>query len=261
MTPLETFNFSIQRCTHFITLYDLLHNKRKRKVRSDWAKKFKTSMGWKLSESIIRIDGERSILVIRSRNDLTVEKFDHEYVSELLRAAIVSSVSALDGYMHNLAVANSIRILRRAENEIPKDFKKLSIPIMEANKAIKRIKENPNSRPGHIIKKAIQESLHLQTYQGPTGIENCLAILGIKKIWNSISQAMPNNPSPETIKTDLLRIKNRRNKIVHEADLIRRMEARTFSLRKITRSEAEKSVKFVTEIVKAIDQIAIQELS
>lgn len=261
MTPLETFQNSIERCSHFITLYDLLHNKRQRKVRSDWAARFKAFMGWNSSDNIIRIDGERNILVIRPQIDLTVEQFDHEYVSELLRAAIVTSVSALDRYMHDLAVSNSIKILRRAEDQIPTEFKKLTIPVIEAKKAIKKIKDHPNSRPGHIIKKALQEGLHYKTYQGPTGIENCMAILGIKKIWASLSPLMPNTPNSETIKTKLSTITNRRNKIVHEADLIRRMEARTFSIRKITREEAEGSVTFIKNLVSAVDQVAISNLS
>lgn len=261
MKPLETFQNSIERCSHFITLYDLLHNKRERSVRSDWATRFRSFMGWSPNETFFRIDGEKSMIIIRPTGNLTSDRFDHDYVSELLRAAIVNSVSALDNYMHDLAITNSLKILYRAEDEIPAEFKKLSIPVIETKKAIKKIKENPASRPGHIIKKAIHERLLYQTYQGPKGIENCMALLGIRGVWNLVTPLMPNNSTPEKTKANLLKITNRRNKIVHEADLVQRLEARSFSLRIITRAEAEKSVKFIKEFVVAIDQIATQELS
>lgn len=46
----------------------------------------------------------------------------------------------------------------------------------------------------------------------------------------------------------------RRNQIVHEADLVRKVKARRPTLRKVTREEAEEIVNWVRNYVSAIDR-------
>jgi hypothetical protein len=96
------FDLAIERSEHFLTLYDLISNTRRRKMRSDWGKKFKKFMGWNEADKIYRIDSKYGFIIVKNPPvNLTEERFKHDYASELLRSAIVSSVSALDKYFHD----------------------------------------------------------------------------------------------------------------------------------------------------------------
>lgn len=253
MSAKSTFDTAIARSSHFLTLYDLLHNKRKRKVRSDWSEKFKKFMNWNKSISIIRIDGKDSMLIVKTEKGLTYDRFDHAYVSELLRSSVVAAVSALDRFMHDLVLEKCWGLLSGPESGLPKELKNLSIPVIEAKKAIDRVRKDGTARPGYQIKRAIQMVLHESTFQGPNGIETCGRMLGIKDFWGEVVKNMLNAPAKGDIIDELTRIVRRRNQIVHEADLERKIKSKKDTLREITRAEAQKAVEFVTGIVAAID--------
>lgn len=93
-------------------------------------------MHWPESEQICRVDGldSNSILIFRESVGIDNEHFSHDYVSELLRAALVAAVSALDRYLHDLVVDYSWKLLSQAEDDIPAELKKnecssLSVPV------------------------------------------------------------------------------------------------------------------------------------
>ena len=117
MDSKETFDATIERAEHFLTLYELLKNGRKRKPKSTWSSKFKTFMNWKQKNPIMRIDGKDSLLIIRKPSaGLTYERFEHDYLSELLRSAIVASVSSLDKYLHDIAIEKCYALLTGPES-------------------------------------------------------------------------------------------------------------------------------------------------
>ena len=98
----ENFDYSYDRSQYYMSLYKLLNNQRARKVRSDWLKKFKELVRWNSNEKIYRVDGKNSILLFKESAGLTLGNFKHEYLSELLKSSLVSSVAALDRYLHDL---------------------------------------------------------------------------------------------------------------------------------------------------------------
>lgn len=256
MSAKSTFDTANERSSHFLTLYDLLHNKRKRQARTDWSENFKKFMNWKKSTPIIRIDGKDSMLIVKTHRGLTYDRFDHTYVSELLRSSMVAAVSALDRYMHDLVLEKCWKLLSGPERNIPKELRRLSIPVIETKRAIDQVKSDRKARPGHRIKKAIQVVLHESTFQGPDAIEKCGKMLGISDFWGEVAGGMPNNPAKGEIKDELSKIVRRRNQIVHEADLERKIKSRKDSLRKITRAEAQNAIDFVKNLVVAIDAAA-----
>jgi len=223
VSPKETFDFALKRSKHFLTLYDIVHNSRQRDGRSDWLASFKRFMRWPQRENIVRIDGKNkdSLLILRESLGISREHFSHEYASELLRSSLVCSISALDRYMHDVVVDWSWALLSQAEKDVPKELKKVRLPVLATKKALEKLRSNPQSRPGTLIKKEIQNVVHIDfTFQKKSDIEKGAKLLGITDFWRKVAAKMPDNPTPGDVQDTLTKIAKRRNQIVHESDLI-----------------------------------------
>lgn len=256
MTAKSTFDLAIERSDHFLTIYDLLKNQRKRSARSDWSKKFKKFMSWPMKNPIMRVDGKDSMLVLRSpKKGLTYDRFEHDYVSEMLRSAIVAAVSALDRYMHDLTVDRGWTLLSGSEKNIPKSLRDLCIPVLVTTKAMGALRKNIKSRPGSQVKKAMQDVLHKSTFQGSSGIDESLGMLGVKDFWRNLAEEMPGNWDAKKLKKRLNGIVKRRNQIVHEADLERKISAKKDTLRAIKRKESNDTVQWIIDFVAAVERI------
>ena len=147
-TAKDIFDHSIKRANHFLFLYDILNDTRYRSSRSDWARKFKQLMHWPNNTEIIRIDGKdkNSILVLKNQDGVDRKHFSHDYASELLRSALVASISSLDRYIHDLIVNNCWSLLNKREEDIPKGLKKLSLPVLTTKKIIETLRKNKKAR-------------------------------------------------------------------------------------------------------------------
>ncbi len=250
----KAFDAAMVRAEHLLTLYHTLKNTRKRDMRSDWSKNFKRFMGWGLTEKISRVDGKGALLILKESSKIDHRQFDHEYLSELLRASVVATISALDRYFHDSVVAPSHRLLRRKDSDVPKALKKLQIPISETMKAVNKMRTSSNSRPGNLIKAAIQEKLHRDyTFQNPNDVQKAVAMLGVKKFWPKVSKKM--RESSEAVKERLQGIAIRRNQIVHEADLIRKTKAKKHTLRDISASDVKKDIEWIKSFITAADSV------
>ena len=257
-TAWDVFETAIERASHLVQLYDLLHDSRQRAVRADWADSFNRLMHWPVGEQIVRIDGtdRDSLLVLRESVGIDREHFTHDYVSELLRASVVASISALDRYMHDIVLHHSWALLQRADADIPKELKKIAIPITTAKSIINKLKDDPKSRPGHIAKKAIQERLHRDyTFQKPGDILKASKMLGISNFWQSVADEMDGTPPKNDVIKQLREIAKRRNQIVHEADVVLKTKAKDITLRDISRTEAEEWTEWIYEFVWAVDTV------
>ncbi|MGI9483458.1 MAG: HEPN domain-containing protein [Hyphomicrobiales bacterium] len=252
----QTFDLAIARAEHFLILYDITKNRRKRSVRSDWSQNFKSCMNWKQSDTIMRIDGKDSVLILRTPPEgLTSENFEHDFASELLRSALVASVSALDRYMHDIVVNRALQLLNGPKKDVPKKLKNLDLPISVTFDAMKKLRSDRNSRPGNQVKKAIQDRRHRQTFQSTSGIDNCAALLGKSGIWSQVGTRMSISMDPDPPQRELNKIVKRRNQIVHEADLERKISAKKDTLRKIERKDAAGAIGLISDFVNAADGI------
>ena len=258
ISPKDTFDFALKRSEHFLTLYDIVHNSRQRDGRRDWLSSFKTFMRWPQRENVVRIDGKdkKSLLILRESLGITRERFSHEYASELLRSSLVCSISALDRYMHDVVVDRSWALLSQAEKDIPKELKKIHLPVLATKKALEKLKSNPQSRPGTLIKKEIQNVIHIDfTFQKKSDIEKGAKLLGVTDFWRKVAAEMPGTPSPGDVQEELTKIAKRRNQIVHESDLILKTSAKAISQRDITRSDAQNAVEWISSFVEALDAV------
>jgi hypothetical protein len=263
MHPIIAFDAALIRAKHLLVLYDMLHDSRERAVRSDWASKFNEIMHWSQAERIHRVDGksQNSILIFKDCIGVDRGHFSHAYLSELLRAAVVASIAALDRYLHDIVLHHSISLLRRKEDDIPKELCKLSIPVLATKKALESLKANKNARPGHILKRAIQEHLHKEyTFQNPDSVQKAAQMLGIDDFWSKVALEFDPPVQKKTVVTKLRFNVARRNQIVHEADLIRKTKARKLTLREVDITYAQDVVVWTECLVKAIDKVVINEI-
>lgn len=258
MKPKDGFDAAIGRVNHLLRLYDVLCNTRSRNIRSDWADSFLDLMHWPSEEAIIRVDGKdkQSLLILRPSLGLDHRNFTHNYLSELLRSAVVATVSALDRYVHDLVLQHSWTLLRRPEESIPTELKKLSLPVLATKHALEKLRSDSNARPGHLVKAALQEHLHRDhTFQRPDDLLKAAKMLGVDDFWNKVVRAMPGTPDKQEVIKKLQDIVKRRNQIVHEADIHRKTKAKKITLRDISKDTADDWYEWTRQLVAAIDVV------
>jgi len=223
MNPYGAYTFAHDRAVYLVDLYDLLHNRRQRAARSDWVSSFKELMHWNQGDEVHRVDGDNCILVMRNPSDWTMQHFAHDHLSELLRSAIVCGVSAMDRFFHDVVLDNSLKLLRRADADVPKTLREVKLSLIDADAAIAHaLKGRANgarSRPRNTLKARLAEALHQHTFQSSSGVEHAMGMLGLGKPWGDLSRHMQG--SAEDVKARLNGIVRRRNQIVHEGDLVR----------------------------------------
>jgi hypothetical protein len=258
MTPKDHFDVAMERAFHLLQLYDLLHDTRTYKVRADWAAKFLPLMRWPKTEKIVRVDGKdrNSLLVLREAAGIDRDKFTHDYLAELLRATVVATVSALDRYMHDIVVLHSWSLLNRADDKIPKELKRLQIPVLSARQAVDKVRADKTARPGVLLKEALREQLHREyTFQRPDDVLKAALMLGVEDFWGKVAAAMPGTPKKDEVIKTLREIAQRRNQIVHEADIVRKAKAKTISMRDISAKTATEWADWMRSFVTAVDGV------
>jgi hypothetical protein len=263
MTPKAGFDAALDRANHLLRLYELFCDTRTRGVRRDWARSFKDLMHWPDAEEIVRVDGKdrNSLLILREACGIQREHFSHDYLSELLRSAVVAAVSALDRFMHDLVVKHSWKLLGRREERIPKSLKGLTLTALDTRRALEHLRRDASARPGNLVKKAIQDRLHRDfTFQSPDSVHKAgKEMLGIADFWTEIANQMPGSPASEDVIETLRLINTRRNQIVHEADLVR-TSRREPALRDISYVQAERWIIWMRDFGNAIQTVVDNRL-
>jgi hypothetical protein len=258
MNPIDIYHQANDRAKRLLSLYDMVCNTRRRNVRADWAKRMKDLMHWPQKVDIVRVDGvnKKSILIFQKSIELDDDAFSHHILSELLRSSIVAGVSALDRYMHDIIVHHCISILSRKEEDIPMDMKKMQVSLLSVKRALHKKGGDSSSRPGFIIKKAIQDQLHREyTFQKPDDIVAATKMLGIKDYWGCVAKEMGDSESAKTIQDKLKEICLRRNQIVHEADLVRKIKGKQCTLQEISKKTALEWIEWLNRFVIATDKV------
>jgi len=249
MKPIDVFNHGRKRAEHLLKLAELLTNTRKRKMRSDWSKDFKKFMHWNQNEQIDRIDGTGAILILKESSQLSAKTFGDEYTSELLRAAHVTIVAALDRYCHELIASRFIKALKSTKT-LTAELRKIELPIEDVHKAVMHAK-NPRTRPLILVRASVQELLYKKTFQNSREIESGLLIIGVRRLWTGCATHM--GCTAEDITTRLNKVAARRNKIVHEGDLVRHEKGGKLRQAKITPNQVAKEIIWLGEFVDAIE--------
>lgn len=133
-------------------------------------------------------------------------------ISQLLRSEYALIISSFDRYIHDLV--RERLLYKFSSNCIESDDNTIELSLYKVQELMK-------------ITDPIQKELLLDTYihqaiasssfQAPRSVEYALSLIGINKVWTLVSPGLA--MQAKDIRDSLSLYVNRRNKIVHEADL------------------------------------------
>lgn len=149
--------------------------------------------------------------LIAIHNSIKAQATNALDLSDMLRAALVLSVSALDYYIHEIVRIGMLEIYQNQRPE-PSAFSKFQISLGSARQQI-NFAANDNSW----LESEIRQRHSYKSFQQPDNIADAIRLISDKKLWEEVSRQM-NRPARE-IKRQLKLIVDRRNKIAHEADI------------------------------------------
>jgi len=176
--------------------------------------------------------------------------------SDILRAAVVVSVSAIDGYFHEKIPENIPRLVRaRKGRNLPGKL----IDVIKAGASHEKLigimfEEH---RLSHIVS-IVRNSMKDRTYQDGGKIEDAIKLLGIDDLWYNLGQKM--KLSKEKAKTHVQDYVERRHQIVHRGDYGQTKKAKN-TLKRISRSYAERCAGEVSRFVEAIEAVVESTIS
>jgi len=189
--------------------------------------------------------------LIAIHNSLKSQTTPAPDVSDILRAALVLTVSALDYYIHEVVTLGMLEIYRGQRSE-PSAFSRFQVSLDGARQerliAISigswlenEIQQNYGSFFGqesrsisevlpmienlltnklnsnYWLEAEIRENLSYKSFQQPDKIAEAIRLISAKELWKEVASKL-NKPAKD-IKNQLSAIVDRRNKIAHEADI------------------------------------------
>jgi len=162
--------------------------------------------------------------------------------SDLLRMSLVLIVSALDYYVHEVVKHGMVESYLGKRPKTDK-FKKFSIPLdrfLHTNVADPVIVQE-------WLKDEIERQFGWRSFQKPDRISEALKYVKEGDPWSAVATAL--SRQREGIIAHLNTIVDRRNRIVHEADVDPISRERC----DITKEDVKKSLEFVRKVVKALN--------
>ena len=87
------------------------------------------------------------------------------------------------------------------------------------------------------------------------GIDEAVQLMGVQGFWGQAAHKMPQPCAANELREKLRQYVRRRNQIVHEADLERRIKARKYAIRSIEKEYAVACCDFITKFVAAADEV------
>ena len=152
--------------------------------------------------------------LITVHNSLKAQASSVVDLSDMLRAALVLAVSALDYYIHEVVRIGMLEI-HRGQRPEPPAFSRFQISLGSARAAI-----NAGQNIDSWLEDEIRQGHSYKSFQQPKAIADAIRLISDKKLWEEVSINMGRvAQDTEDIKNQLSLIVDRRNKIAHEADI------------------------------------------
>ena len=149
--------------------------------------------------------------LIAVHNSLKAQASSVLDLSDMLRAALVLAVSALDYYIHEVVRIGMLEI-HRGQRPEPPAFSGFQISLGNARAGI-----NAEQNIDSWLEDEIRQRHSYKSFQQPNAIADAVRLICDKKLWEEVSINM-GSPA-KNIKQKLSLIVDRRNKIAHEADI------------------------------------------
>ena len=160
---------------------------------------------------LFRISIARVRDLIAVHNSLKAQTSNVLDLSDMLRAALVLAVSALDYYIHEVVRIGMLEIHCGQRLE-PPAFSGFQISLGNARAGI-----NAGQNIDSWLEDEIRQRHSYKSFQQPNAIADAVRLICDKKLWEQVSINM-GSPAKD-IKQQLSLIVDRRNKIAHEADI------------------------------------------
>jgi hypothetical protein len=132
-------------------------------------------------------------------------------LSDILRAALVLSVSALDFYVHEVVRLGMLEIHQGLRPE-PPAFSRFQISLGSAREGL-----SVALNLDYWLEDEIRQRHSYKSFQQPENIADAIRLISDKKLWEEVSKVV-GRPAQD-IRQQLSIIVDRRNKIAHEADI------------------------------------------
>ena len=160
---------------------------------------------------LFRISIARVRDLIAVHNSLKAQASSVLDLSDMLRAALVLAVSALDYYIHEVVRIGMLEIHCGQRLE-PPAFSGFQISLGNARAGI-----NAGQNIDSWLEDEIRQRHSYKSFQQQKAIADAVRLICDKKLWEEVSMNM-GSPAKD-IKQQLSLIVDRRNKIAHEADI------------------------------------------
>lgn len=183
--------------------------------------------------------------------------------ADLLRAVIVFSMAALDAYIHRRIVEAVKRVLTLRKRVPEKCIDQISKKFKEKDGYREILNLSIQKNPENRILRLLNESLSPMTFQKPEQIKLLfeMAELQEETSWKQINRFLKNRPGKKKkgrkrdAKSILLSLADRRNDIVHEADMYFSKKYQG-KIKSINRKEVRDDLGKLRRIVLAIEKIS-----
>jgi len=165
--------------------------------------------------------------------------------TDILRAQIVLSVSALDYYVHEITRLGMIEVfngLRSPTNA----FRRFQVTIDATMIGLKTIGDSA------WFEQEIREKHSFLAFQHPEKIADAIRLFSDCELWPSVASKL--GLSVQEVKNRLRLIVERRNKIAHEADLDPTYPRTRWP---ISQSDTENATKFIEDLCEHVHSLVI----
>ena len=196
-----------------------------------------------LDQFHISISRVRDLIAVH--NSIKAQSTPALDLSDILRAALVLSVSALDYYVHEVVKLGMLEVHRGTRSE-PPAFAKFQINLGSAREWL-----SADVGLDYWLEDEIQQRHSYKSFQQPDNIADAIRLISDKKLWEEVRKVM--NRTAKDIKQELGIIVDRRNKISHEADI-----DPTLGLGNrwnINEADVNNAVDFIEKVVESIHSI------
>ena len=128
--------------------------------------------------------------------------------TDIFRAALTQGVAALDAYVHGVVLDRAVDIVL-GRTQGTNTAAKVGLHFS----AIQQILTAASPVDQELIARThVAQRLSLETFQRPDDVANAFSMVGINKIWSTAFT------DPQSAKTALSLVVQRRNRIVHQCD-------------------------------------------
>lgn len=169
-------------------------------------------------------------------------------LTDLLRAQIVMIVSALDLYIHEITRVGMLEIYNGQRPQTDA-FLRFQVTLESAMEGIS------NPQVGEWLDSEIRERHGHLSFQDPDNIADAVRRFSSCELWPSVATQL--NLDVQDVKNQLRAIVDRRNKIVHEADLDPSYPG-TVTRWPISPANVAITLEFIRDVCEAIDVVSNQ---